>query len=76
MSLPSIRYVAPSAPKPQDFAPFKILYNYRKTKLLRKMREERKQKVERQKMEQKLVADALRKEKQSLINRSMFQADS
>jgi hypothetical protein len=72
MSLSVVRYFSPLPTKSSEEGPFKVLYNYRKTKLLGKIRSERKQKMERQKMERKMMADALRREKQSLINRSMF----
>ena len=38
MSLPILRYASPFPAKPLEDGPFKVLYNYRKTKLLRKMR--------------------------------------
>jgi hypothetical protein len=55
--------------------PFKVLYNYRKTKMLRKMRELRKEKVEKEKLERRWVLDAIKVQKQSLVNRSFFDCD-
>jgi hypothetical protein len=55
--------------------PFRVLYNYRKTKMLRKMRELRKERVEKEKLERRWVLDAIKVQKQSLVNRSMFDCD-
>lgn len=55
--------------------PFKVFYNYRKTKMLRKMRELRKERVEKEKLERRWVLDAIKVQKQSLVNRSMFDCD-
>lgn len=55
--------------------PFRVLYNYRKTKVLRKMRELRKERVEKERQERRWVLDAIKVQKQSLVNRSMFDCD-
>jgi len=55
--------------------PFRVLYNYRKTKVLRKMRELRKERQEKERQERRWMLDAIKVQKQSLVNRSMFDCD-
>jgi hypothetical protein len=55
--------------------PFMVLYNYRKTKQLKKARELRKAKLERLRMEKRIQFEESRRERQEVINRNMFEDD-
>ena len=59
----------------QQDQPFRVLYNYRKTKMLKKARQLRKEKIERIKKERMSFVEEVRREKQEIINKNMLEDD-
>jgi len=65
----------PSYASKSPETPFTVIHNYRKTKMLKKARELRKQKIELIRKEKQRALQEVRNEKEQIINRNFLEND-